>query len=879
MKAFKIAAIGIGSLVGLLIVLMIAIPYFFKDKIVDAALQAANESLTARIVVDPSDVHFSLFSHFPNFTLAIEDFAIEGTGKFEGTTLIRASKIYAVIDLASVFSGTPNIRAVGLEKPQIHLITAKDGSANYDIVKPSDEKESEPADTSALALNINLKKYSISHAEVDYIDSTSSMALHIGNLNHSGSGAMRSERFALKTETSIDTLTFALEGTRYIKDARILGHITLDMDMGAMVFTVDTQGEDYNLHLNDIDLLCEGSLGLLDGGGMDIDLHLGSGKTEFSSLLSMLPPQYASMLDGVKTEGTFEMDATVKGTYGENAFPAIQALLKAENGRIQYPKLPKSIDDIQIDLRVASPQSTSLDALTIDMSKCTMKVADSPVSATLQLATPISDPDIRASLKTTLDVASLRDVIPLEEDDRIDGKILADVSIAGRMSTLEKGNYQDFKADGSISIQNLEYATRSVAQPVRIPSAQLVFSPQALDLRSFALEIGESDLSLSGQLKNYLGYYLKGQTLQGNLNVSSKNLDLSSILPADSTATATPAAQEVAQSSPEETAASQPIRLPKGIRFDTQLDLKKVSYGTIALSQVQGHLGLYDQIAYLKNIAMHVADGTVNASGSYDARQADNALADMTFSLSGLDIPQMAAMFTSVKTLAPIASSVSGRVSGSIALNTRLDAAMQPVYTTMNSQGTLSTQGLQLKNSEFTKTLGKALGISALENDPKVEDLNLSYTITDGRLTVAPTSFKLAGIGATLAGDMALEGMTLNMTTDLKVPRTMLPQSINQTIDKAVSTLTSLGVKTSVGETLDIAGLITGEATSPKYSIAYGPDHSPSLADYLKSETEKAAKNAAEAAKEKAEEKVKEQTDNLKDKAVDAIKGLFGGKK
>ena len=126
---------------------------------------------------------------------------------------------------------------------------------------------------------------------------------------------------------------------------------------------------------------------------------------------------------------------------------------------------------------------------------------------------------------------------------------------------------------------------------------------------------------------------------------------------------------------------------------------------------------------------------------------------------------------------------------------------------------------------------------------------------------------------------MALEGMTLDMTTDLKVPRTMLPQSINQTIDKAVSTLSSLGVKTSVGETLDIAGLITGEATSPKYSIAYGPDHSPSLADYLKSETEKAAKNAAEAAKEKAEEKVKEQTDNLKDKAVDAIKGLFGGKK
>ena len=388
MKAFKIAAIGIGSLVGLLIVLMIAIPYFFKDKIVDAALQAANESLTARIVVDPSDVHFSLFSHFPNFTLAIEDFAIEGTGKFEGTTLIRASKIYAVIDLASGLfrhAQHPGRRTGKTPNPPDHR---QGRQCQLRHRQTLGRKGIRAGRHECPGAEHRPKKYSISRAEVDYIDSTSSMALHIGNLNHSGSGAMRSERFALKTETSIDTLTFALEGTRYIKDARILGHITLDMDMGAMVFTVDTQGEDYNLHLNDIDLLCEGFLGLLDGGGMDIDLHLGSGKTQFSSLLSMLPPQYASMLDGVKTEGTFEMDATVKGTYGENAFPAIQALLKAENGRIQYPKLPKSIDDIQIDLRVASPQSTSLDALTIDMSKCTMKVADSPVSATLQLATP-----------------------------------------------------------------------------------------------------------------------------------------------------------------------------------------------------------------------------------------------------------------------------------------------------------------------------------------------------------------------------------------------------------------------------------------------------------------------------------------------------------
>ena len=49
MKIVKIAAISVGSLIALLIVLMIAIPYFFKDKIIDAALNAFPCSPTSPI--------------------------------------------------------------------------------------------------------------------------------------------------------------------------------------------------------------------------------------------------------------------------------------------------------------------------------------------------------------------------------------------------------------------------------------------------------------------------------------------------------------------------------------------------------------------------------------------------------------------------------------------------------------------------------------------------------------------------------------------------------------------------------------------------------------------------------------------------------------
>ena len=276
-------------------------------------------------------------------------------GEFEGIRLVEAREIYAVIDLMSVFSGTPRIVSVGLDTPKINILVNKKGKANYDIAKTSAAPQEEEVDTvsaSGGSLNIDLSKYVISDGWVNYVDSTSMMALRVAGLNHSGSGAMRSERFMLSTRTSIDTLAFEMGGTKYVNNAHIKGSITLDMDMGAMVFTIDTGGEDYNLHINDIPLLCEGSIAMKEGGAMGLDLHIGSGKTSFASLLGMVPSVYLSMLDGFKTSGTFEMDGTIKGTYSANTMPAIDLFLSAQDGEVKYPSLPKSISDIFIDIKI-----------------------------------------------------------------------------------------------------------------------------------------------------------------------------------------------------------------------------------------------------------------------------------------------------------------------------------------------------------------------------------------------------------------------------------------------------------------------------------------------------------------------------------------------
>ncbi len=867
-KLLKISAAVVGGIVLVVLGAMIIIPSVYKDEIIDAALKVAGENLDAHIEVEPENIDFSLFSSFPHFTLSASDIAIDGVGDFEGVRLVEAREIYAVVDVMSVFSGTPRIVSVGLDTPKINVIVNKKGKANYDIAKtPSVEAPVEEDDSTATSgeLNIDLSKYAISDGYVSYVDSTSMMALKVAGLNHSGSGAMRSERFMLATRTSIDTLSFEMEGTRYVKDAHIKGSITLDMDMGAMVFTIDTGGEDYNLHVNDIPLLCEGSIAMKDNGMMDVDVHIGSGKTSFASLLAMVPPTYASYLDGVKTSGTFEMDGTIKGLYSSNSFPAIDIRLSANEGEIKYPSLPKSISDIFIDIAVKSPQSSSLDAMVVDMSRCDMSVAGAPIKASAYLATLMSDPYVKASLDAALDIATLKDVLPMEKEDKLSGRIDADVKIDGNLSSLDKGLYEKFAAKGSVVLDKFMFAVADVPA-VEIPRGELILTPAALKLSQLDVKMGSSDLSLAGDLKNYLGYLLKDQTIKGNLKISSSNIDLVELMPEEEETLDAADIDNTGKEAPAEGSMAA-IKIPSRIDFDTQVDIKKVSYGTIVLENVAGNIGIKNEKAYLKGVRTDVAKGRATLQGLYDTAGDKDAQMDMEFDLKDMDIASIVAMFESVKKIAPVAGDLTGKVNGHIDLSTPIDGNMEPVYAAMNSKGTLSTTDLKMTNSKMLKNVGKALGIKALESDPQVKDLDLSYTIKDGRLTVAPTTFDVAGIKAELSGDMTMGDFQMNMVTDMTIPRNMLSDDVNKTIDAALGALSSVGVKTSMEENIEIAGVVTGSASSPKYSIAYGEERHTSITDYVASEVKKATSKAVEKTKE-----------SVKEKAGGLLKGLFGKK-
>ena len=82
-KGLKIAAIT----VGVIIILMLLLPFAFQGKIADIVKTEGNKMLNAQF--DFKKLNISLFRNFPQASVTLEDFWLKGTGEFANDTLVQ----------------------------------------------------------------------------------------------------------------------------------------------------------------------------------------------------------------------------------------------------------------------------------------------------------------------------------------------------------------------------------------------------------------------------------------------------------------------------------------------------------------------------------------------------------------------------------------------------------------------------------------------------------------------------------------------------------------------------------------------------------------------------------------------------------------------
>lgn len=827
---------GISFLI-ILIVLTIT-PFVFKDQIKDMALKEVNKMLLAK--VDIADFDLTFIRTFPNMTARFDSVSIIGTNQFKDMKLADIKRLDVQLNFWSVVTGDQiEINGISVEEPKFDVRILKDGTANYDIMKPDSIKTPEEQEPSNFKLS--LKKYSINNADIRYDDRSSNMLAVLKNMTHTGKGDLTADIIDFDTKTIMDELTFKMDGMTYLSKVKtdLVANILMEFTEKASKFTLKKN----TLALNNLKLSVDGFYEMLENKD-NMDLKLNASKATFKDFLSLIPAFYHTGYEKMVTKGTLALNAHVKGTMDEKNMPGWDAGIKIDNASIRDPELPKSIENISVIANSKFKGGSNMDMMTVDVPKFHASFAGNQLDATLKLRNPITDPLIDTRILAKVNLATLGEVVPMPQGESYAGKLDADITLKGRMSSIEKEKYEDFNANGTLKLMDLLYNSPDLPDAVNVKTMLFRFSPKNLALENLDAKMGKSDFKVNGTIDNYLGYFLRDELLKGSFNFNSNQIDLDQIMGTTPAPTNTSNTETPAESSGD------PLLIPDNVDFNLNANINTLKYNGIDLKNVQGNIKVKEEIASLNNLTMNAMGGFVGLTGSYNTQNHDKPKVDIQYVLKELDIAQLVSNFVTIEKLAPIAKYTQGKISSSFKMNTFLTPSLEPIYSTLTGGGDFSTTKIVISGFEPLKKISSELKMDKLATQT-IQNLNARFKFENGKVALNPFDVKLGNIVTNISGTSSIE-QDIDYALKMNIPKDEIPASMLKLVESGLQKVNGISPKIQLKELpafIPVNLKVIGKMKDPKVTSDL-KESIMSLTGNVKDQLKDAGKEVVEKAKD-----------------------------
>lgn len=715
-------------------------------------------------------------------------------------------------------------------------------------------------DKEALA---NIKTFKLMFDKITYTDDKSATHAVLENTQLDFSGNVSESVSDINLKLNVDSVSVALSNIPYLNKAKTNADIKILADLANDKYTF---GEN-QISLNEIKANFSGFVQLIDTTAIDMDLSLNTPGIDFKQILSLIPAIYAQDFASVQTAGEVSLSATAKGRMEGDTLPAINADLKITNAMFKYPDLPSSINDINVNANIHNPGNIA-DSTVIDVKKLGLKMAGNPFDVTLLMKTPVSDPEFHFAADGIIDFSKLTEVVHLDEM-KINGIMTAALKANGKMSYVDKEEYDKFSILGSLNLKDFLLKMSSLDFDVNMNTANMEFTSQNVKMNA-DLGLGKSDLKLDGTLQNFLQYALRDETISGTLNVSSNYIDANELLGGE---------EESTSANPESATENSIIDIPGNVDFALTTNINKLLFEDIEITQLKGNLTLKEKVARISTLSGNTMGGSFNVNGEYDVKDTLSPKVDLALVLKEMKISEVFTKVSTANKLAPILSDASGNFSMDMKFNSKLDHGMTPDLSTVNGKGKFSSREVGLNDVKAFNTIeekAKALGnvgnkinFPSLKN-PQMKDINIKFTIKDGRLEVDPFETAIQTAMFKFSGSSGLD-QTLDYisTISLKSITDKIPVAFDVKIG---GTFTSPKVTVGAGSTIESIKEKAMEVVdkAKEKAIANAKAQKEKMVAEAKAQREKMVAEAQKGA-DKLVEEAKANSQKLQDKATNPI--------
>lgn len=818
---------GLGIFLLVTIIALAAVPFLFKDKIKAMVLKSINENVDATVAF--ADVDLSLLKSFPNANVTISNLGIINKAPFEGDTLFYAGETNLKMSIKELFKSeneTMNLQSFRLKDAVVNVIFNKDGIGNFDIALKDDEEKKD--DSESKPFNLSIQNYEIENLKMAYWDQGSNIKLALTELNHTGKGNFAEQKLDLDTKTTTK-LSFDMEGTNYMKNVTLSLDAILGIDLDKMKF----EFKDNKALINQLPLEFNGFLQMQENGQL-YDLTFKTPTSDFKNFLGLVPEAYAGNINQVKTTGEFKVEGKVAGELTETTIPKFNIEIASKNASFQYPDLPKSVKNIIIDTHIINETGLMNDTY-VNLDQLSFTIDQDVFNAKANVRNLTENALVNAELKGTINLANVTKAYPVQLDKPLTGILKADVTTKFDMKSVETSQYQNIQNSGTMSLTGFNYEGPEMAKPFQINKTSITFNPNQIKLNEFDAKTGSSDVNITGSLDNFYGFLFKNQVLKGSFNLASNKLVVSDFMAP--TTTTDDAGKK----------ATEAVKIPSFLDCNLTAKATTVVYDNLNLKNVSGNLAIKDEAVTLSNLKMDVFGGNIGLNGTVSTK-GDKPKFNMDLALNAVNIAESFTQLDMLKSIAPIANTINGKLNSTIKLSGDLTNDMAPDLKTISGDlfGQLLNTSVNQQNSQLLSSLSnnvKFLDVSKLN----LNDVKAALSFKDGKVALKPMQLKYQDIGIEVGGTHGFDQI-MNYDVKFDVPAKYLGTEVTNLLSKLTP------AEQQKIESVPVTANLTGSFSQPN----------------VRTDMKQATTNLAT-------QLVKMQKDKLVNQGTSALSNLLGG--
>ncbi len=819
-KLLKIIAISVPSI----ILLMFLIPIVFPGTVVEKVKGWANKSLDAE--VNFSKARLTFFDHFPSLTTTLHDVTLKGSAPFKKDTLVAADEIALGINLGSlIFKRKIHIDKIFVSNGFINVQVNEKGEANYNVYV-SDKKNTKNADTSSTALR--LEKVQIEDTRLIYNDRSAGMHIDAKGFDYSGTGDLSNDIFDLASRIRIGSLNFMLSNEPYLMNKKVNAELITKINTNSLAFFFEKN----NLRVNRLPVQFSGKLDFLQNGyDIDFTVNSNKSKLEYlvtalppqylkwlektevngtTDILLKLKGQYItskniapelvfnmnirdgyinnqksplpvsgifltlhSRLPSLNTDslelkidsvnfnvgknffkGKIDLKGLVKpliaanihadmdlqqldralgieafdlkgkcvahivakGVYDKEAdeFPVTTATIDLSNGFVHSSYYPAPIENINIkaDIRDATGK---LNDLMVALNPVSFDFEKQPFAATA-LLNNFNNLVYDIKARGIIDVGKVYKVFA-QDSLSLDGFIDADVKLQGTQDDAVNGRYEKLDNSGTLKIRNINVVSKYLPAPILVKDGLFTFDKNKMLFSDFIAGYEKSEFSLNGYLQDAIAYFLSTNgVLKGDFNIKSD----------------------------------------------------RVNFNDLVIERLRGNIAADTGTMFLNNLGFSLIGCDMLMSAKYKPLISKRALFDYKIKANDFDIKRAYDSVKLFRELASAAEYAQGIVSLDYKIKGVLDENMQPVYPSIEGEGTVYLKDVKMKGYKLFNVISKEIQKDSIDN-PNLKKVAIKSTIKNNIINIERFRFKIFGFRPRIEGQTSFDG-ALNLKMRLGLP-------------------------------------------------------------------------------------------------------------